>query len=75
MKNLLNKFRASALAEPAKCAIENFKLCNMHDTSLYPHLLANEKVASLNKKMCYICSSRYLLQGYRVECMSPDDKV
>lgn len=75
MKNLLNKFRSSASASTAKSTIENFKLCNMHDTSVYPHLLANETVTSLNRKMCYICASRYLLQGYRVECMSPDDKA
>jgi hypothetical protein len=52
-----------------KKTIEAYKLCATHDQKLYPNLLANETVVHLNKKYCYICSSKFIKMGQQVECI------
>lgn len=51
-----------------KKTMEAYKLCTNHDQKLYPNLLANETVLHLNKKYCYICSSKFIKMGHLVEC-------
>jgi hypothetical protein len=54
-----------------KKTMDVLKVCMNHDQKLYPNLLANETVVHLNKKYCYICSSKFLKMGQHVQCKRP----
>lgn len=68
MKKFFKNLAGGFVHNGEKKSIEAYKLCTSHDQKLYPNLLANETNIDLNKKYCYICSSKFLKMGQQIEC-------
>ena len=75
MKNLLKNLKKNLLNTTEKAVMDNLKNCDYHDQRLYPHVLADEYVPEMNRKVCYICSSKLVMDGKNVECMFRCDKA
>lgn len=67
MKKFFDILKRSAAGSEKR--MDSLHLCNYHDQKLYPNLLANETVYDLNRKVCYVCSSKFIHQGSPVDCM------
>jgi hypothetical protein len=68
MKKFFQSLSGGFVHNGERKTMEVYKLCTSHDQRLYPNLLANETAVDINKKYCYICSSKFMKMGQVVEC-------
>ena len=75
MKNLWSFFKnspARAKEAPKRAAdvMEGkIRLCNHHETRLYPNIIANETCNTCNTQVCYMCGHKHIMGACEVECI------